>query len=73
MATERKELNEAGRQQVALALILLKDYKTGGVFDIESSLMVIELADHLGVRKEYDELMPVVPPMRIEQRYPDIS
>ena len=73
MATERKELSEAGREQIALALVLLKDFKTEGRFDIDINTMVIELAQHLGVMKEYEKVMVAMPPMRIEQRYPDIS
>jgi len=63
-----KELSEAGREQVALALLLLKDLKCDGKFDVEVIQMILGLADHLGVRKEYEKLMPVVPPMKIVPR-----
>lgn len=64
-----KQLNEDGRQQVALALILLKDFKSQGRFDPDLTLMIIEMADHLGVRSEYDDLTSKIPPMKIEPRY----
>jgi hypothetical protein len=63
-----KELSEAGKEELALALLLLKDFKSQGKMDWEVSMMVIGLADHLGVRAQFDKLMPIVPPMRIEPR-----
>jgi hypothetical protein len=63
-----KELSEAGKEELALALLLLKDFKSQGKMDLEVSLMIIGLADHLGVRAQFDKLMPIVPPMRIEPR-----
>jgi hypothetical protein len=63
-----KELSEAGKEELALALLLLKDFKSQGKMDLEVSMMVIGLADHLGVRAQFDKLMPIVPPMRIEPR-----
>jgi len=63
-----RELSEAGKEEIALALLLLKDFKSQGKMDLEVSLMIIGLADHLGVRAQFDKLMPIVPPMRIEPR-----
>ena len=63
-----RELSEAGKEELALALLLLKDFKSQGRWDLEVSMMVIGLADHLGVRAQFDKLMPIVPPMRIEPR-----
>jgi len=63
-----KELSEAGREQVAMALLLLKDFKCDGKFDVEVTRMILGLADHLGVRKEFDGLTSKVPPMRIAPR-----
>jgi len=64
-----KELSRSGKEQVAFALLLLKDFKCEGRFDMEVIKSIFELADHLGVRKEYDDIMKSVPPMRIEPRY----
>jgi len=63
-----RELSEAGKEELALALLLLKDFKSQGKMDLEVSRMIIGLADHLGVRAQFDKLMPIVPPMRIEPR-----
>jgi hypothetical protein len=64
------ELNESGREQLALALILLKDFKCQGRFDnIEVSLMVIELARYIGVYKEFDKLLTKLPPFKIEVKH----
>lgn len=64
-----KQLNEDGKNQVAVALILLKDWKCKGKFDVDITIMILGLADHLGVRTEYDKLMPLIPSMKIEPRY----
>lgn len=63
-----RELSEAGKEEIALALLLLKDFKSQGKVDLEVSLMIIGLADHLGVRAQFDKLMPIVPPMKIVPR-----
>lgn len=67
---KKKKLSEGGREQVALALILLKDFKCDGRFDVDQTLAVLQLAEHLGVAKEYYKLMPQIPPMKIVERYP---
>ena len=64
----KKELSEAGREEIALALILLKDFKADGKMDVDLTIRIIGLADHLGVRKEYEALMSKVPPMKITPR-----
>jgi hypothetical protein len=64
-----KRLSKAGREDLALALILLKDFKTGGRFDVDQIKGITELAEHLGVLKEYDDIISKVPPMRVEPRY----
>lgn len=64
-----EDLSDDGKQQLAMALLLLKDFKADGKFDVETVLMILELADMLGVRKQYDDLVAQVPPLRITQRY----
>jgi hypothetical protein len=66
-----KGLSKAGREEVAFALILLRDFKTPGRFDPDVVVGIIRLAEFLGVRQEYDELISKVPPMKIEERYKD--
>ena len=69
MVRELKDLSEAGREELALALILWKDFKDGGKFDPDIMLSALEFADILGVRIQMEKLMPKLPPMRIEPRH----
>jgi hypothetical protein len=61
-------LSEDGREALALALILLRDFKAGGKFDPDLAIQIIEFANYLGVGKEYEKLQSTVPPMRVEPR-----
>lgn len=63
-----KSLSVGGRDQVALALIFLKDWKSEGKLDVETITSILGLADHLGVRAEYDKLISKIPPMQIIER-----
>jgi len=65
------DLTKAGREELALALILLKDFKCQGKMDVDITIQIHKLAEHLGVLDEMIALLPKVPPMRIEERYPD--
>lgn len=65
----KKKLSQAGREDVALALIFLRDFKCDGKFDVDVIKGVIELAEYLGVRSEYNMLQSKIPPMKIAQRY----
>ena len=65
----KKVLSKDAKEQVALALILLKDFKCQGKFDIEIAKTIIELAQHLEVYEEYNDLLSKVPPMKIGPRY----
>lgn len=62
------ELSEAGKEELALALLLLKDFKSQGRFDAEVTLSVLKLAQHLDVLSQYEKLLSQLPPMRIEPR-----
>ena len=64
----KKKLNKVGREDVALALIFLKDFKCDGKFDTTVLRQTMELADYLGVRSEYDRLSTRIPMMKIEER-----
>lgn len=63
-------LSDAVKEEVALALILWRDFKSQGKYDIEIAKQMIELARHLGVSGQLDDLLLQVPPMKIEPRYP---
>ena len=62
------KLTKAGKEELALALILWKDFKCDGKTDIEIWKSAIRFADMLGVRKEYDDLQNKIPLMRITPR-----
>jgi hypothetical protein len=61
-------LTPEGREDLAFALLLLKDFKSKGRFDPDITIQIIGLAKALGVSAEYDKLLTVIPPMRIEPR-----
>lgn len=64
-----KELSKDGKEELALALILWKDFKTQGKMDLEIFKQAIEFADYLDVRNEFEELLSKLPPLKIERRY----
>ena len=64
-------LTQEGKEELALALLLLKDLKTQyteGQKQMDTYIQVIRLADMLGVRKEFDEHLRTFPPFSIEFR-----
>jgi len=63
-------LTKEGRGEVALAIILWKDFKSQGKFDIQITGQAIKLTQILGVNNEFNDLLSKVPPMQIEPRYP---
>ena len=61
-----EELSKDGKEELALALLLWKDFKCQGKVDVEFYKQMIQFADGLGVRQELDELMhKVYAPFRI--------
>jgi len=56
------------KQQLALAILLLKDFKCDGKFDLQVIKFCFELAQSIDVVKEYNELMSQVPVMKIVPR-----
>lgn len=67
------KLTEAGREELALALVLLKDFKCQGRFDADVTISTIRMAQYLGIDAEYQAIQSKVPPMRIEPRYPETT
>lgn len=63
-----KELSKEGKQELALALLLWKDFKCDGKWNLEVTRQCYEFVLALGVKDEYDALMPKLPPMRITPR-----
>jgi hypothetical protein len=62
------QLTEAGKEELALALLLWKDFKCDGKFDIEVTRQVLAFAEMLGVKSQFEALMPKLPPMKITPR-----
>lgn len=50
------DLSDGGRRELALALLLWKDFKADGKFDPDLVLQMYELADVLGVRTQLEQL-----------------
>jgi len=67
---EDVNLTPEGKEEMALALLLWKDFKSAGKLSVYATVTAITMADKLGVRKEYDELNIKLPPMKIEPRHP---
>lgn len=65
---EPKSLSQAGKEELALALLLYKDFKCDGKFDIDITRNVLEMARHLGVLPEFEKLMSELPPMKVVPR-----
>jgi hypothetical protein len=65
---EQVSLSQAGKEELALALLLLKDFKSEGRFDPEITLSVLKMAQHLGVLEEFNKLLTQVPPMKVVPR-----
>jgi hypothetical protein len=49
-------------------VLLLKDFKCDGKFDIDVTRTVLEMARHLGVLPEFEKLMSKLPPMKVVPR-----
>ena len=63
------ERTKAWKEEVALAILLWKDFKCEGKFDAEVIITMYALAADLGVKEELDALIPKLPPMKIEPRH----
>ncbi len=68
LAMGKAERTEAWKDEVALALLLWKDFKCNGTFDVEITRTVLLLADDLEVRKEFENLTRTCPPFKITQK-----
>ena len=64
----KKVLSQDAKQDLAFALLLLKDFKTQGRFDPDVITYILKLVDLLGVKKEFDYLLPRISPMLIRPR-----
>ena len=65
---DKLQLTQAGKEELALALLLWKDFKADGKMDIEVFALMCKFADMLGIRKEVDALISKLPPLKIVPR-----
>ncbi len=65
-----KELTQVDKEELALALILWKEFKYSGKIDIGIYAKFSNMAEMLGVKKEAEELLRQIPPLKIVERYP---
>jgi hypothetical protein len=64
-----ENLSVEGKEELALALILWKDFKTEGKADPELVHQMFQLAAMLDIIEQVNFLMPKIPPMKITPRY----
>jgi len=60
-----KNLTTAGKEELALALLLWKDFKSDGSLNIEITKQTIYFAEMLDVKEQFDSLLTKLPPMKI--------
>ena len=65
----KKLLTEAGKQELALALLLWRDFKSDK-FDPTIVKQMLEFGEELGVSKELGEMMSKLPRMEIKPYQP---
>jgi hypothetical protein len=56
----QKQLSDKDKQDLAFALILLKDFKTDGVnnvYEMDIYKEVVGLAEKIGIKKELDDVL----------------
>ena len=63
-----KGLNEAGKEEVALMIILWKDFKCDGKLDLDVTTQAIKFADLMGVRAQFEKMLSKVPPLKVVPR-----
>lgn len=63
-----KKIKKQEREHLALALVLLRDYKFG---EPEASMLVFELAQQLNIMKEFKNAINNTPMMTIEPKCPE--
>ncbi|GAG56037.1 unnamed protein product [marine sediment metagenome] len=63
------KLSKAGKEELAVALVLWKDFKTEGKMDIGITRQAIAFANMLGIRAEYEDMLIKLSPMKIKPRY----
>lgn len=63
-----QNLTVAAKQELALAILLWKDFKSDGEFDVEITFTALKFCKMLGIQDEFEELLVQLPPMEIKPR-----
>ena len=62
------QLSEGGKDELATAILLWKDFKSDGKFAPEITLAAIEFAEMLGVADNFNKMLVMLPPVKIVPR-----
>lgn len=62
------QLTDEGKEELAIALLLWRDYKCHGSFDVQIIKQAIMFAKMLDIEKQYNKVMAILPPMKITVR-----
>ena len=62
------KLSQAGKEELALAILLWKDFKSQGKVDFEIMKQALEFAKNLKIEQEFNLLHSQLPPMEIKPR-----
>lgn len=61
-------LSEAGKDELAVALILWKDFKSDGKMNLDVTRQFYEFSVMLGIEKNAGKMMAKLPPVKIVPR-----
>lgn len=61
-------LTNEGKEELALAILLWKDFKCQGVADVEIFKQAYGMAKAVGVEKEFEACLSKLPPVKITLR-----
>lgn len=64
-----RKLTEAARKELALALLLWKDFKSDGKLNVDAYREAEQFAKQLGIEKEFERAHSEVPPLKILPRF----
>ena len=62
------KLTQAGKEELALALLLWKDFKSQGKVNFVIMKQALEFAEKLKIEQEFNMLHSQLPPMEIKPR-----
>ena len=63
-----KDLSKEGKSELALAILLWRDFKSDGKLSIEITRQTMEFVKMLDVESEYDRIHSILPLMKIGSR-----